>query len=300
MARNLQVIKAGKVYNNIQKVIEPRVRPYRVRNYYHLCECVLCGKIKEFIDISLSRKRLTCECLILKKRRLRTEEAIIRRRKKKEEEAVLREEREQEERELNAVIKRLSKCVRHYTPNIKQVCLLEGTIINNKEVISYKSAKEKGLMYWFSGIPCKNNHLANRTVTGTQCVVCMKERSNSRDRALVKEKAREWYKANREVRIEKAKEYQKDNTAKTNARNAKRRGKRVQATPDWLTEDHLLEIEDLYLLSVTLKEETGVAHHVDHIVPLQGELVSGLHVPWNLQVITARENMEKSNSFDIG
>ncbi|MEQ6358083.1 hypothetical protein ABNX05_26230, partial [Lysinibacillus sp. M3] len=58
------------------------------------------------------------------------------------------------------------------------------------------------------------------------------------------------------------------------------------------------KIEWFYQEAKRLFKDTGVAHHVDHIVPLQGKYVSGLHVPWNLQILTALEISKKSNKHE--
>lgn len=48
-----------------------------------------------------------------------------------------------------------------------------------------------------------------------------------------------------------------------------------------------------------LTRETGVPHHVDHIIPLQGEFVSGLHVHTNMQILTGTENIKKRNRYEV-
>lgn len=72
---------------------------------------------------------------------------------------------------------------------------------------------------------------------------------------------------------------------------------KTKATPRWLSEDQIVEMKEIYKLRETLTNETGILHHVDHIVPLRGETVCGLHVPWNLRVIPATENLSKRNKL---
>lgn len=77
----------------------------------------------------------------------------------------------------------------------------------------------------------------------------------------------------------------KNNKGKRNAITAKYRSAKLQATMDWLTEGQWREIRDLYEEADRISAETGIPHHVDHIEPLQGVDRSGLHVPWNLQIL---------------
>jgi len=83
---------------------------------------------------------------------------------------------------------------------------------------------------------------------------------------------------------------------KYNATSAKYRAAKIQAIPLWFN-DEKVEIDKVYTQSKWLAEQTGVPHHVDHIVPLQGKNVCGLHCLSNLQIIPAKENISKSNSW---
>lgn len=80
------------------------------------------------------------------------------------------------------------------------------------------------------------------------------------------------------------------------AMQARRRAAELSASPPWMTVEDWQEITEIYIAARKLSEETGVAHEVDHIVPLQGRNVSGLHVAWNLRPITAAQNRAKGRS----
>jgi len=93
--------------------------------------------------------------------------------------------------------------------------------------------------------------------------------------------------------------YRKLKPSKLNAHEAKRRAAKIQRTPAWLTEFDLLKIECLYQVAAMYSKESNQSWHVDHIIPLRGELVSGLHVPCNLRVIPAIQNITKGNKFEV-
>ena len=78
----------------------------------------------------------------------------------------------------------------------------------------------------------------------------------------------------------------------------KREANKNLRTPKWLTTEQLKEIEDFYLMAAQLETVFPWKQNVDHIVPLQGKTVSGLHVPWNLQILSAKANMEKGNKHN--
>jgi hypothetical protein len=90
------------------------------------------------------------------------------------------------------------------------------------------------------------------------------------------------------------KAWKQANPAKHNALGAKRRAAKLQRTPPWAD---LKAIEAVYDLRAFCNSVAGPAA-VDHVVPLQGDDVSGLHVHTNLQILPAAENIAKSNRFD--
>jgi exonuclease VII large subunit len=119
----------------------------------------------------------------------------------------------------------------------------------------------------------------------------------NKEKALAYNKER--YQNNKERLRAQMNEYKRANPDKFIALKAKRRAAKLQRTPKWLTADDHAKINFYYTEAKRLEKETGIKYHVDHIIPMQGDLVSGLHVPSNLQVITAAENLAKNNTFVV-
>ncbi|CAK0741155.1 conserved hypothetical protein [Gammaproteobacteria bacterium] len=111
-----------------------------------------------------------------------------------------------------------------------------------------------------------------------------------------------WYHANFEKNKEKKnarnRAWRASNKDIINFHTSKRYTAKKQRLPIWLTEENLKQIQVMYTLATSLNKSTGVQWHVDHIIPLQGKNVSGLHVPENLQVIQGSLNSKKGNRFE--
>lgn len=112
-----------------------------------------------------------------------------------------------------------------------------------------------------------------------------------------KQEAKNFFYKNREHKREYDRRYGQENLDKINFQSSKKRARKRNAVPGWLTKEHFNQIKEIYYKRRILTIQTGIEHHVDHIVPLANKFVCGLHVPWNLRIITAEENMKKHNNL---
>lgn len=179
-----------------------------------------------------------------------------------------------------------------------------------------KEAKEIGATHYYTGEPCSRKHIALRKTKGV-CVECMKEdwavdnakRSLKPKSEASKDAGKRYYERNKKIVIARAQarplvevnsykqKYKEANPELYKALVSVRRRKHRNATPPWVTKEQKLEIRELYLQAQQLTKITSERYVVDHIIPLISDEVCGLHVPWNLRVITQTENLQKSNKI---
>lgn len=159
-----------------------------------------------------------------------------------------------------------------------------------------KEAILQGLVTYFTGKPCKYGHVANRRTVNGFCTACEKVKNNSEFR---QEYMAEYASNNKEKIKEIAARWVQNNKGKVNSFTAARHTAKMKRQPTWLSKEQKQYIRCLYQLSAMRSRESDIKWHVDHVVPLQGENVSGLHVPWNLKVIPAADNIKKTNKWQV-
>lgn len=166
-----------------------------------------------------------------------------------------------------------------------------------------REASSDGLSYKCK--PCEKEYRkANAAMYKT-----LRREYYERNRELEKDRSLSYYRENRDRLIRQHAEYMERTYTQQRAyrlekkdvyaaRLAFGRAARSKRTPPWLTDAHFEEFYDFYSRARGVTDLTGVPHQVDHIVPLRGKKVSGLHVPWNLQIITAEANLRKGNRHE--
>lgn len=147
------------------------------------------------------------------------------------------------------------------------------------KLISRQSAISQGLTRYYTGKLCRNNHRSIRAVKRNLCIECKRQQD-----LKYKNKHLEILRAKWRIR---SKFYREANVEIRNSQNAVRRARRRQACPIWVDRKELN----------TVYKNCPKGYQVDHIVPLAGKNVCGLHVPWNLQYLTPEQNIQKYNHF---
>lgn len=167
------------------------------------------------------------------------------------------------------------------------------------EIISRAEAKKLGLRKYFTGKPCNKGHVEYRKISNSHCTECHRLECKKRSAGSKEKEAHRVnqakYRANNEdkvraiVRRSLNKAYA-DNPGKYKAKVARRKAFKLHATPKWVTDKEFEQIKILY-------ENCPSGCQVDHIIPLRGTNVCGLHTLKNLQYLTSEDNASKKNNF---
>lgn len=176
-------------------------------------------------------------------------------------------------------------------------------------------ARQNGLKTYVAEKRCKRNHDPIRYVSNNSCYQCTIEASakwksdnfekmqitlklyRQENKEICYTRTRKWMEKNRDKVNAATRRWSANNSHKSRAKYARYKASKLQRTPKWLTNEDFRKIQLEYELAAWCSKVTGEKYHVDHIIPLRGKMVSGLHVPSNLQVILMADNLKKHNTF---
>jgi hypothetical protein len=160
----------------------------------------------------------------------------------------------------------------------------------------FKDSNKKGGFRYNCKSCC--NDIQNRYYESNREYITIRRKTYCKEHADYRaSQQRKYYERNSDKEKLRNRIWLKANPAKKAYYNAKRKASKLNATPRWLTEDQLKDIELFYIDAKWAESILGEPVDVDHIVPLQGENVCGLHVSWNLQLMSKSENSRKCNKF---
>ena len=196
------------------------------------------------------------------------------------------------------------------------------------KIMTRATAKQLKLPEYFTGKLCARGHISERKTNNGMCRSCIREnhytwyeankqqalniigrwaKTNKKkvNHASAKYRAadpirteniwRGYYKRNKALILKKNKLWRGENADLLRMYNTKRRRQIIIATPPWA---NMEDIRMVYKQAIQLQKQTGEKYHVDHIIPLSGEFVCGLHVAYNLQAIPAEVNLKKNNKVN--
>jgi hypothetical protein len=185
--------------------------------------------------------------------------------------------------------------------------MVQGSIFNIfvTELICYtynmerSVARQLGLKHYSTGRPCKRGHIADRLVSKATCCACKSIDNKNwakENPEKQKESSRKHIKNNPEYDKVRWRRRIQENPGKEKARTAVRRAKRLGRYVIWSDKSRIQSVYDEceYMNSVSDQQ-----YQVDHIIPLCGIDITGLHVHNNLQILTKEQNIAKSNKYAI-
>lgn len=148
-------------------------------------------------------------------------------------------------------------------------------------------------------LECYYKHVGGKYGVRAQCKTC--RNTKVADYAKQNPEKTAGYQAKSEQRLEVKlyrSSYRKQNKSYFLSKNSEYRARKIKASPTWLSAEQKAEIMSFYEHAKDCKAVSGQDYEVDHIVPLKGKDICGLHVPWNLQVLPSDLNRKKSNKYE--